>query len=207
MGSQDWKHFQTFSTTPKTLLWPCQCDARESSLPPHCHWFPDISLFQAFQSSCTFPPSLAGTLCSSHLIHFLASKSSPTVSYSYLDCRALCPPLCSSQAPWFLKGYPASSKEPHLTILVLIFPSCLKLPYLGSDCICSKWAFWLFSEMESSSRGGTMPHLFSVVPTASNNGWRMIGKLGWTWYRLRRLEGSLKSFSQWPLFHSRKRGT
>lgn len=138
MGSQDWKPFpKMFATTPKTLLQPCQSDLWESLVP--LHWcFPDICLskhlkFFRFSSLCF----LVGTLCSSHTIRFLTSKSFPTTSYFHFR---LLRPLPSSlrilnslvlrglSQDWLPWRSPDSS--------VIISYSYLKLPYSsGLSCM------------------------------------------------------------------------
>lgn len=66
--------------------------------------------------------------------------------------------------------------------------------------------------MESFLRRGTTPHFF-FFSSLSIKQWLRYNRIiydwyrSWPWYRPRRLEGNLESFSWWLLFHSKKAGT
>lgn len=178
MGSQDWKRFlKVVATTPKTLLQPCQSDPWESLVPPHWY-FPDICLSKHskfFHFSLCF---LVGTLCFSHTIHFLTSKSSPTTSYFHF--RLLCPLpsfllILNSLVPWGLSQdwLPWRSPDSSVIISTLLSQTPLFFGFV-LPCICSEWLSHLFSEMENLLRGGITPQFFSLAPSASNNGWHII---------------------------------
>lgn len=142
-------------------------------MPPHCCWFPDICLFQPFKVLALLPHCfLVGTLRSSHIIPFLVSESSLTISY--FQFGLLCPLPSSPLIPNPLAPQGLSHHQlPPRTLLVIISHSCPKLPCSSSMyylVFAASEYFQLFSEVESYLSGGTMPLFLPFSLTASNNG-------------------------------------